>query len=216
LIAVAVERFGGVIGRGLSQILEGARGVRVVAVDLDCSGLQRAVAGGDVGVVILGEESVSTPLVPGMLRGASPGGPHPSGRGIRSLPDVGLVGLVHRPTRAYATRMLGYGVSVCLSTESSPAEVLRGVRLAAEGGSAFVSMPPRSSLSSARADRLARVVGKHVLTRRERQVLELLGKGQRNADIADQLQISTETAKTHVKHVYCKLGVRSRAELLEG
>ncbi len=53
------------------------------------------------------------------------------------------------------------------------------------------------------------------MTRRERQVLELPGKGQRNADIADQLQISTETAKTHVKHVYSKLGVHSRAELLE-
>jgi DNA-binding NarL/FixJ family response regulator len=196
---VAVGRFGGVVGRGLSQVLDGARGVRVVGAGLDRDTLERAVAEGEVRVVVLDEESVSTSLVPVRLRS------------VRE--DVGIVGLVHRPTRAYATRLLGYGVSVCLSLDAPEREVVRSVRLAAEGARAFVSAPP--SGSSARAGRLARVVGKHALTRRERQVLELLGRGERNAEIAQALQISTETARSHVKHVYCKLGVRSREELLE-
>jgi DNA-binding NarL/FixJ family response regulator len=52
------------------------------------------------------------------------------------------------------------------------------------------------------------------LTRREKQVLVLLGRGWKNADIAVELQVSTETVRTHAQHVYRKLGVRSRKELL--
>jgi DNA-binding NarL/FixJ family response regulator len=52
------------------------------------------------------------------------------------------------------------------------------------------------------------------LTRREKQVLVLLGRGWKNADIARELQVSTETVRTHAQHVYRKLGVRSRKELL--
>jgi DNA-binding NarL/FixJ family response regulator len=202
-VAVAVGQFGGVVGRGLSQVLDGARDLRVVGAGLDHGALEQAVADGDVRVVVLNEASVSTSSAPTRLRGA----------GMGSHPPVGIVGLVHRPTRAYATRLLGYGVSVCLSLDAPERELVRSVRLAAEGGHAFVSAPP--SGSSARSGRLARVVGKHALTRRERQVLELLNRGERNAEIARALQISTETARTHVKHVLCKLGVRSREELLE-
>ncbi len=51
------------------------------------------------------------------------------------------------------------------------------------------------------------------LTRREREVFDLLVSGCTNAEIADALVISRETAKLHVHHIYDKLGVRSRTAL---
>lgn len=50
------------------------------------------------------------------------------------------------------------------------------------------------------------------LTRRERQVLDLLSRGFRYREIADRLEIGLETVRTHIRHVYDKLEVRSRTE----
>jgi DNA-binding CsgD family transcriptional regulator len=50
------------------------------------------------------------------------------------------------------------------------------------------------------------------LTAREADILRLLAKGSRSKEIADQLGIGTGTVNTHVRHIYEKLHVRSRAE----
>jgi DNA-binding CsgD family transcriptional regulator len=52
------------------------------------------------------------------------------------------------------------------------------------------------------------------LTRRESDVLELLSTGHKTVEIARVLQVGTETVRTHTRHVYRKLGVSSRGELL--
>ena len=50
------------------------------------------------------------------------------------------------------------------------------------------------------------------LTRREREVLELLARGLDNADIAAQLEVSEKTVRNTVSHIFDKLAVRSRAQ----
>jgi len=50
------------------------------------------------------------------------------------------------------------------------------------------------------------------LSPRETEVHELLAQGLTNEEIARQLYISLSTTKVHVKHIYEKLGVRSRLE----
>jgi DNA-binding CsgD family transcriptional regulator len=50
------------------------------------------------------------------------------------------------------------------------------------------------------------------LTLREREVLRLLGDGLGTQEIADQLFVSSTTARNHVQHILSKLGVHSRLE----
>lgn len=53
----------------------------------------------------------------------------------------------------------------------------------------------------------------HQLTNREEEVLLLIAQGKRLSQIADELSISTNTVKTHTRHVYTKLEINSRNEL---
>ena len=53
------------------------------------------------------------------------------------------------------------------------------------------------------------------LSQRETEVLFLLAKGRTIAFIADDLGVSFNTAKSHIRHVYVKLGVHTKSELLD-
>ncbi|HKS44354.1 MAG TPA: response regulator transcription factor [Amycolatopsis sp.] len=52
-----------------------------------------------------------------------------------------------------------------------------------------------------------------VLTRREREVAELVAQGLSNKEIASRLVISQRTAETHVEHIFSKLNARSRTQI---
>ncbi|MFE2099856.1 MULTISPECIES: response regulator transcription factor [unclassified Streptomyces] len=84
-------------------------------------------------------------------------------------------------------------------------ELFTAVRAAAEG---------RTVLSPAVASRLVHAVrspGNEPLSTREREVLTLVAKGTSNREIARELFISEATVKTHLTHLYTKLGVKDRA-----
>jgi DNA-binding NarL/FixJ family response regulator len=50
------------------------------------------------------------------------------------------------------------------------------------------------------------------LTQREAEVLSLIARGLSNREIADTLVVSEATIKTHINHVFAKIGVRDRAQ----
>ena len=53
-----------------------------------------------------------------------------------------------------------------------------------------------------------------LLTEREREILAHAASGRGNKDIADQLCVSADTVKTHLHHIYRKLGVAGRVEAI--
>ena len=65
------------------------------------------------------------------------------------------------------------------------------------------------------ADRCAAVAEDHLLTARERDVLNLLAQGRTQSVIARKLGIGEGTAHTHIVHVYQKLGIHSQQELID-
>jgi non-specific serine/threonine protein kinase len=60
---------------------------------------------------------------------------------------------------------------------------------------------------------VAPVESPSVLTRREREIAELIAAGLTNRQIADRLVISVRTAETHAEHILTKLGFRSRVQV---
>jgi DNA-binding CsgD family transcriptional regulator len=79
----------------------------------------------------------------------------------------------------------------------------------------------RSILTASRDSALARVAGLEIpraglragpLSAREAEVYELMAQGRTNREISQTLFISESTTKVHVRHIFEKLGVRSRVE----
>jgi DNA-binding CsgD family transcriptional regulator len=53
------------------------------------------------------------------------------------------------------------------------------------------------------------------LSTREREVVDLVISGLRNREIADRMGITEKTVKTHLTHVYQRLGVSTRREMVD-
>jgi DNA-binding CsgD family transcriptional regulator len=82
-------------------------------------------------------------------------------------------------------------------------------RWAAHRKLAFPSTPARASAR----DAAPRARGVSVLSRREREVAELVAQGMTNGEIADRLTITVRTAEGHVEHIRNKLGFHSRVQI---
>jgi len=79
-----------------------------------------------------------------------------------------------------------------------------------EGVAHALGQSRRPSASGASPERTAKP-----LTRRERQVAELLAQGLSNRDISAALAISPRTVEGHVDHVLSKLGLSNRAAVAD-
>jgi DNA-binding NarL/FixJ family response regulator len=80
-------------------------------------------------------------------------------------------------------------------------------------GSAMSASEATAYARRGRGERKRPSLGWNSLTPMESQVSELAAQGLRNAEIAERLFVSVTTVKTHLGHVYAKLGLRSRSEL---
>lgn len=76
----------------------------------------------------------------------------------------------------------------------------------------LLTYDPRLAEKAGFSQRESRMVPTALLTDREAEVLDLLRQGMSNQEIAQTLWIAQSTAKVHVRHIFEKLGVRSRTE----
>ena len=97
------------------------------------------------------------------------------------------------------------GATGYLLKDAPPAELFRAVRAAA-GGEAVLS----PSVATRVVGQM-RAPSQEPISQRELEVLELVAQGTSNRDTAAQLFISEATVKTHLMHIYAKLGVNDRA-----
>ena len=66
-----------------------------------------------------------------------------------------------------------------------------------------------------RGERKRRTIGWESLTPTEREVVRLVSEGLANKEIAARIFVSPRTVQTHPAHVYTKLGLASRAQLVQ-
>jgi DNA-binding NarL/FixJ family response regulator len=115
----------------------------------------------------------------------------------------------------YVFEALRTGASGFLLKRASPEDLVEAVRVVASGESLL--FPPvmrrlvaEYAAAGERADQLR--VNLDLLTDREREVLRLIARGKSNREIADELFVGHETAKSHVGSVLMKLGVPGRTQ----
>jgi DNA-binding NarL/FixJ family response regulator len=94
---------------------------------------------------------------------------------------------------------------------ADPDDLLRAITAVAAGEAIFGPGLARRALQALSAPREAAFAE---LTRREREVLELIASGMSNAAIAGKLGLSTNTISNHISSIFSKLQVESRAEAI--
>lgn len=100
------------------------------------------------------------------------------------------------------------GAAGVLSKSADRREVVRAIRTVAEGGTVLGDDTQAGLADQIRQRRVEPAV---VLTERERAILELVAAGRTNEEIGRQVHLSPATVKTHLRHVFDKLGAADRA-----
>lgn len=137
----------------------------------------------------------------------------PGGGGVEAVREIrarqlstAVLILTTYDTDSETVAAIEAGATGYLLKDSSSTTLIEGIRSAAAG---------KTVLSPAIATRLASHVHRPArlanLSARERDVLELVAKGTPNRMIAQELFISEATVKTHLTHIFDKLGASDRA-----
>ena len=129
----------------------------------------------------------------------------------KAYPELRVLALLPASEAGKVRPVLSSGADGVLTRLASPDELESAVRkvaagervLAAAALTVLVGTEPKAADVSTSA---------HPLTLKEREVLDLLAKGLPNREIAATLVISTATVKSHLSHIYEKLGAKNRQD----
>jgi len=189
-VRVAIAQFEDIIARGLRALIEDDPSLELIADGVEHARLAGVIRSEKPDVAIINFGSLASAAE---LRDLH-----------RRFQATRLVVLANRPTVVESRQMLAFGATACLSKSSEARDVLHAIHLASRGLHVLPSAqdPP------------AAPQGPDVLTPREGEVMELLQSGKSNAEIAQELNVSIETVRSHARRIYRKLGVKTRRELL--
>ena len=189
---------------GMTSMVKNRRDLRIVAASENLEDVLPRAKELEPDVVLLGLNSHD----------------HNSSRDVeivkKKIPQSKLILMGVTPTRRHIFRLVKSGLSGLLLKDATFDEFLKTVRSVAEG---TMVIPPQliSSLFSqvgrdATRDRNVQFSDPR-MTRREREVIELIREGLSNKEIAQTLHIATYTVKSHVHNILTKLALRSRGQI---
>ncbi|NWF68136.1 MAG: response regulator transcription factor [Chloroflexi bacterium] len=131
-------------------------------------------------------------------------------------PNTSVIMLTTYANPGYLARAISGGAAGYLSKESDPDQIVRAVRAAAAGddlidrGLLMAALATAVDYSMPTPEPLEMEVD--TLSERERDVLRLIVQGFSNQIIAETLNVSLPTVKTHVQHILQKLHVSDRTQ----
>ncbi|OLT16646.1 DNA-binding response regulator [Serinicoccus sp. CUA-874] len=127
----------------------------------------------------------------------------------------------------YVFAALRAGASGFLLKDAGPAELLAAIRAVHQGDAAMApsttrrllerfvpDLPDAQGEQEGAASRRAAAARLESLTEREREVLESVGRGLTNTEIAAELYLAEATVKTHIGRVLAKLSLRDRVQMV--
>ena len=124
---------------------------------------------------------------------------------LRALPDPpNVLVLTTYDTESDIMAALDAGATGYMLKDAPPQDLFAGIRATARGEPALAPSVAAALIRRASSPR-------PVVTQREVGVLQLLSQGLGNKEIAKELFVSEATVKSHLAHVYAKLGVDTRA-----
>ena len=104
------------------------------------------------------------------------------------------------------------GATGYLLKKISPAKILEAITEVYNGGSPMSAQIARKVIAA--FQKKNPIDETSVLTPKEKEILKALSKGLRYKEIAYEMQISMDTVRTHVRHIYEKLHVQSRMDAI--
>jgi len=199
MIRVAIVDDHAVVRQGLEQLLTGEADIEVVGTAANGAAAHALLSTSAPDVFLM---DLSMPDVDGV---------EATRRILADAPEVHVVVLTSFADRQRILDALEAGASGYLLKDGDPAQVAEAVRVAAAGESPLDPKAARVLLDARREGRpAATAAGK--LTVREREVLDLVGQGLANKQIARRLGIAERTVKAHLTSVFQAIGVTDRTQ----
>ena len=133
---------------------------------------------------------------------------------LKELPDVKVIGLSMYSDKRFVAGMLSAGASGYMLKSNAFDELSSALKTVISGGvylnpkvAAVVAGDYRERMLKEKRDIV------HILTAREREVLQLIAEGRSSKDIASSLHVSEKTVHSHRQNIMEKLNLHSIAEL---
>ena len=135
-----------------------------------------------------------------------------------NYPDVRLILMIDHPEAALVVEAFRAGARGIFTCYESQFDALCKCISCVHNGQVWANAQQMDCLIDAVAQvpavRLVNAKGANLLSKREEEVVRLVAEGLSNHDIAQQLHLSDHTVKNHLFHIFEKLGISNRVELV--